>query len=579
MEQLSGQDASFVYFETANTPMHIGSVGIYDPSTAPGGFVRFKDILRHFASRLDRARSFRQKLVRVPFDLDHPYWIEDSNFDLEYHVRHVALPAPGDWRQLCIQVARLHSRPLDLSRPLWEFTVIEGLDRIPGLPKGCFALLAKVHHAAIDGMSGVELSQAVHDLEPIAVSDVEPSTWKGDSNPPIGELMFRTWINSMRQPARFARTLINSAPGMARLGREIAGGDVTIQNAKLAPDTLLNTKVGPHRVFDGVPFELADIRGIKSVVPGATVNDVILSIIGGGLRQYLLGRDGLPEQSLSAMAPISVRAEGEKEALGNLVSAMIVNLGTHIADPLARLAYIHKESSNSKAMTNAVGARTLTDYSQLVPSGLAGLGARLYTRLGLANMHAPVYNCVATNVPGPRVPLYFAGAKLVKMFGTGPVFDGMGLINTIYSYCNEIAISFTSDREMMPDPQNYAAALKQSFEDLKAAAIGQAAAAPKPAAPKAAAPKAKAAPAAKPKTAAAAKVTAPKAPAAKAPATKPAAAKPSAAKTAAPKQKAAAPPKVAEKPKAAKSAKTNATPAKPKASTKAAAKPKAGKKK
>lgn len=476
MEQLSGQDASYVYFETSNTPMHIGSVGIYDPSTAPGGFVRFKDVLRHFASRLDRARSFRQKLVRVPFDLDHPYWIDDADFDLEYHVRHIALPAPGDWRQLCIQVARLHARPLDLSRPLWEFTIVEGLDRIEGLPKGCFALVAKVHHSAIDGMSGVELSQAVHDIEPLPVTDAPPSQFTGAANPPIGELMFRTWINSIRQPVRFARTVINSAPGLARLGREIAGGDVSIQNAKLAPDTLLNGKVGPHRVFDGVPYPLADVRGIKSVVPGATVNDVILAIIGGGLRHYLQSRDGLPAESLSAMAPISVRAEGEKEALGNLVSAMVVNLGTHIADPLARLAYIHKESANSKAMTNAVGARTLTDYSQLVPSGLAGLGARLYTRLGIANMHAPVYNCVATNVPGPRVPLYFAGAKLVKMFGTGPVFDGMGLINTIYSYCDEIAISFTSDRGMMPDPQNYAAALKTSFEDLKKAAISEAAA-------------------------------------------------------------------------------------------------------
>ena len=567
MEQLSGQDASFVYFETANTPMHIGSVAIYDPSTAPGGFVRFKDILRHIGSRLDRARSFRQKLVRVPFDLDHPYWIEDSDFDLEYHVRHVALPAPGDWRQLCIQVARLHARPLDLSKPLWEFTIVEGLDRIDGLPKGCFAVVSKVHHSAIDGMSGVELSQAVHDLEPLAVTDAKPSEWKGDANPPIAQLMLRTWMNSVQQPSRFVRTFINSVPGLARLGREIAGGDVSIQNTKLAPDTLLNGKVGPHRVFDGVPFELSQIRAIKSVVPGATVNDVILSIIGGGMRQYLLSRNGLPEQSLSAMAPISVRAEGEKESLGNLVSAMVVNLGTHIADPLTRLAYIFKESSNSKAMTNAVGARTLTDYSQLVPSGLAGLGARLYTQLGLANMHAPIYNCVATNVPGPRVPLYFAGAKLVKMFGTGPVFDGMGLINTIYSYCDEIAISFTSDRDMMPDPQNYAAALKQSFEELKSAAIGGAAAQKAKAAPA----ETKAAPAEKAKPAPATKAKAAAAP-------KPAAAKPVVAKSKAPKPAAA--PKVAEKPQAKpKAKKAAAKPIKPKTTAKPAATAKSAKKK
>jgi|CXWL01.1.fsa_nt_gi WS/DGAT/MGAT family acyltransferase len=472
MEQLSGQDASFVYLETANTPMHIGSVGIYDPSTAPGGKVRFKEILAHIESRLDGARSFRQKLVRVPFDLDHPYWIEDKDFDLEYHVRHIALPSPGDWRQLCIQVARLHSRPLDLSKPLWEFWVVEGLDNIEGLPKGCFALVCKVHHAAIDGMSGVEMSAAVHDLEAVPAKRAAPADWKAENAPPVGELLFRSWVNSIRQPLRFAETFAKTVPGMARLTRQVAGGDVSLAGARMAPKTVFNGKVSAHRVWDGVPFPLSDVRAIKDSLPGATVNDAILTIIGGGLRHYLLGRDGLPKQSLSAMAPISVRAEGEKAALGNLVSAMVVNLGTHIADPVKRLAYIHGEAKNSKAMTNAVGARTLTDYSQLIPSGLAGLAARLYTRLGAANAHAPIFNCVATNVPGSRVPLYFAGARMVTMMGTGPIFDGMGLINAIYSYGNDIAISFTSDRSMMPDPANYAAALRQSFAELRAATLG-----------------------------------------------------------------------------------------------------------
>lgn len=469
MEQLSGQDASFVYFETANTPMHIGSVAIYDPSTAAGGKVRFKEILAHIESRLDGARSFRQKLVRVPFDLDHPYWIEDKDFDLEYHVRHIALPAPGDWRQLCIQVARLHSRALDLSKPLWEFWVVEGLDNIEGLPKGCFAVVSKVHHAAIDGMSGVEMSAAVHDIEAVAPKKAPANDWKPENAPPVGELLFRSWMNSIRQPLRFAETFAKTVPGIARLTREVRGGDVSLKGTRMAPKTLFNGTVGAHRVWDGVPFSLAEVRAIKDSMPGATVNDAVLTIIGGGLRHYLKAHDGLPKESMSAMAPISVRAEGEKAALGNLVSAMVVNLGTHIADPVERLAYIHGEAKNSKAMTNAVGARTLTDYSQLIPSGLAGLGARLYTRLGVANAHAPIFNCVATNVPGSRIPLYFAGAKMLKMMGMGPVFDGMGLINTIYSYGDDIAISFTSDRSMMPDPANYAASLRLSFDELRAA--------------------------------------------------------------------------------------------------------------
>jgi diacylglycerol O-acyltransferase / wax synthase len=466
MEQLSGQDASFVYLDTPNTPMHIGSVGIYDPSTAPGGFVRFKDILAHVESRLDKARSFRQKLVRVPFDLDHPYWIDDPNFDLEYHVRHIALPKPGDWRQLCIQVARLHARGMDLSKPLWEFNIVEGLDNIPGLPPGCFALVAKVHHAAIDGMSGVELSAAVHDIEPKPVERGAKSNWKGENEPAITEMLMRTWLNSVTQPVKFAKTLAQTVPGAARLISQVAGGDVSLKGAKMAPQTLLNGKVGPHRVWDGAVFQLADIRAIKERIEGATVNDVILTIIGGGLRKYLLGRKNLPKDSLTAMAPISVRVEGEKEALGNLVSAMLVQLGTDIEDPMERLRYVRDTTVNSKAMTNAVGARTLTDYSQFIPSGLAGLAARLYTRLGAANLHSPVFNVVATNVPGPRVPLYFAGAKMVRMMGTGPIFDGMGMINAIYSYGPEIAIAFTSDRDMLPDPANYAQALRDSFDEL-----------------------------------------------------------------------------------------------------------------
>jgi diacylglycerol O-acyltransferase / wax synthase len=284
----------------------------------------------------------------------------------------------------------------------------------------------------------------------------------------------------LRQPQKYLETVVRSVPGIARLAAELTKGDLSIAGARVPPKTRFNAKVSSHRVFDAAAFPLAGVRAIKDAVPGATVNDAILAIIGGGLRKYLLDKEELP-----AMAPISVRQEGEKAALGNLVSAMVVSLGTHIDDPLERLAHIHLDAINSKGLTNAVGARTLTDYSQLIPSGLAGLGARLYTRLGVANAMAPVFNVVATNVPGSRVPLYFSGAKMVKMFGLGPIFDSMGMINTIYSYVDEIAISFTCDRDMMPDPSAYAAALQASFEALLAAAQAPA----KPVAPKVMKPK------------------------------------------------------------------------------------------
>lgn len=478
MQRLSGQDAMFVYLETPHTPMHLGSVGIYDPSTAPGGFVRFKDILAFIRSRLAGARAFRQRLVRVPFDLDHPMWIEDPEFDLEFHVRHIALPKPGDWRQLSIQVARLHARPMDLTKPLWEFYIVEGLDNVEGLPPGCFALVSKVHHAAIDGLSGVEMSAALHDLDAkMTPREDKPDDWQPEDMPGVADLLVRSYFNTLMQPARVMETIGRSLPGMAALTGQVGKGDVSLHNARLAPGTVLNGKVSPHRVWDAVPLKLADVRAIKDAVPGATVNDVVLAIVGGGLRHYLGGKDQLPKETLTAMAPISVRGEGEKDAMGNMVAAMIVGLGTQIENPLERLCFVHQEAVNSKALTNAVGAKNLAAYSQLMPSALAGLGARLYTRIGAAKAHSPVFNCVVTNVPGSRVPLFFAGAEMVGMYGMGPIYDGMGLINAIYSYGPTIAISFTSDRQMMPDPAAYADALRQSFDELYAATVSDSGAA------------------------------------------------------------------------------------------------------
>ncbi|MFN9375766.1 MAG: wax ester/triacylglycerol synthase domain-containing protein, partial [Novosphingobium sp.] len=202
MRQLQGMDASFVALETRNSPMHIGSILIYNPETAPGGFVRFKDILSFMESRMQLSRTMRQRLVRVPFDLDYPYWIEDPDFDLEYHVRHVALPKPGDWRQLCIQAARIFARPLDLTRPPWEFTVVEGLDNIPGVPKGSYAMVTKVHHAAIDGMSGIDLMEALHTLLPDTPPPAEPDNWQPEAVPSPTSLIAKSWLNAVANPVR-----------------------------------------------------------------------------------------------------------------------------------------------------------------------------------------------------------------------------------------------------------------------------------------------------------------------------------------------------------------------------------------
>ena len=467
MEQLSGMEASFLYLETPNRPLQIGALAVYDPSTAPDGFVRFKDILQTIESRLHLARTFRQRVVRVPLDLDHPWWVNDPDFDLEFHVRHIALPKPGDWRQLCIQTApRLHARPLDTSKPLWEFYVIEGLDQVRGLPPGSFAMVTKIHHVAIDGVSGAEITGAIHDLEPDATVRPPAGPWLADRQPTNAELMLRTCGNGLRQPVRLARVLADTVPAVGRVARGLRNDELP-HSAGPVPRTRFNGSISSHRVVDGRSFPLDVIR---AAVPGATVNDVVLAIVGGSLRRYLERHSELPAESTVAMAPISVREPGRDGTMGNRVAAMSAPLHSEIPDPLARPEAVRVDTVRAKALTQAVGARLMTDYSQFIPSSLAGLADRLYTRAGLANRIRPLFNCVVTNIPGPQQPLYSGGARLVTQYGLGPVVDGMALIHPVFSYCGEITVSFTSCRAIMPDPEFCAEYLESSCHALQQAA-------------------------------------------------------------------------------------------------------------
>jgi WS/DGAT/MGAT family acyltransferase len=470
MEQLSGMDSAFLYLETARTPMHIGAIAIYDPSTAPNAFVRFKDILSFIEERMHLAKSFRRKLANVPLSLDYPYWVDDSDFNLEYHVRHIALPQPGDWRQLCIQAARLHSRPVDLTKPLWEFTVVEGLNKIPGVPKGSYAIISKIHHAAIDGVSGVDIATALHSPSPDAPVPQPDKPWIPERMPTSIELLARAQLNTLSTPVRFARQVGKTLPGLARLVQGVARGTLRSGFGSV-PRTRFNGSVTQHRVVEGRDFSLETFKEMRQRFPGATVNDVVVAVVGGAMRQYLKGKSELPSESMVAMTPISVRTAGERNTLGNQVSAMTIPIGTHIADPIARLSFTHDEAENSKALTKAVGARELSDYSKFTPSMLTGLAARLYMGLGLANRVAPMFNTIITNIPGPPVPLYMNGARLVTQYGLGPIFDGMGIIHPVFSNCGRITISFTSDRTMMPDPEHYADCIQESFEEMRAATL------------------------------------------------------------------------------------------------------------
>jgi diacylglycerol O-acyltransferase len=461
MHQLSGMDASFLYSETPSTPNHISGLYLYDPGSAPGGRVSFATILDTIAARLGRAASFRQRLVRVPLDMDHPYWVQDGAFDLEFHVREIALPAPGDWRQLCIQTARLHARPLDLTRAPWEITVISGLDNVDGLAKGSFALMWKTHHAAIDGASGIEILNAVHDLSPDPAPDDDVDDWRPEPIPSALELTVRAAANAVRNPMRAQRALGRMVPAIAPVVRGVRRGVIRLQ----APPTRFNVPVTAHRVFDGTIVPLADLKQMKSAVPGATLNDAVLSVVGGALRAYLLDKGELPDESLVTMVPISTRTKEQQGTAGNQVSMMAASLATDVEDPRDRLVAVHRSTTESKALTEAIGARTLTELSELAPGLLVGIGSRAAARM----TGRTTFNTTITNVPGPPVPLYFCGARMERMYGLGPILNGAGLFHVVGSYDGNVAISATACRELLPDPAVYIDCIDGALGALRAA--------------------------------------------------------------------------------------------------------------
>lgn len=465
MEQMQGLDAAFVALEQPSTPLHIGSIAIYDPSTAPGGFVRFKDILSFIQSRLQLSSTMRQKMVKVPFGVDYPYWVQDINFDLEYHVRHLALPAPGDWRQLNIQAARLFARPLDLTRPPWEMTVVEGLDNVEGVPKGSYAIISKVHHAAIDGVSGVDMMQALHTLAPHTEPLEAMDTWKPESNPSQTELFVRGSVRSMTQPFRQMNAGRKLLPGVYRAAKGYLNKEFDAKAMFKTPRTRFNGKVSPHRVFGSQTFKMAEVNELRALSRDCKLNDVMLSITGGAMRHYLEAHDELPEESLTTLAPISVREKNEHNTMGNQVAGMFVPVGTHLASARDRVKYCHTEAARAKAFTSAMGARQMADLTKLSSPLAMNVGAALASRFKLSERIKPLLNTVVTNVPGPRVPLYSSGAKLVGVYGLMCLVDGMRLGHIVQSYNGDVTLSFTACRDAMPDPDFYGECLRKSFDD------------------------------------------------------------------------------------------------------------------
>jgi diacylglycerol O-acyltransferase len=466
MRQLSEHDAAYIYSDNAHANSNLTLLHIYDQSTAPGGVVRFKQILAHVESRLDKLPNFREKILRVPLDLDYPYWVEDENFNIEYHVRHIALPKPGDWRQFCIQSSRIHARPLDLQRPLWEMYVIEGLDSFLDLPVGSFAVLLKIHHAAIDVTHGNEITSLLHDLSPVASVPAPAAPWFPETPPGNLQLLWLAGLNMATLPLRLAQPLSNSWTALKATVKTFAGE--FLGKPQAFPITRFNTEVSPHRVFETRRFALEDFKAIRALVPGASVNDVVLAVCAGGLRNYLYKQDELPQQSLVAAAPIAVQSDLDAETPGNY-SWVRVGLGTDLADPVQRLAAIQQASSSSEVMGQALSARELTLLAQQAPSlAIVATSKMLRSASALLGDWAPLANCAITNVPGSREPLYLLGARLSYLSAIMPISDGMGLVFSVTGYNDTIVVSFTSCYEQLSDPEVLAQCLRDSFQEYLA---------------------------------------------------------------------------------------------------------------
>ena len=440
VEQLSGTDSFMLYSERGNVYNHVGCVGIYDPSTAPGGRVRFKDILKFFGDRLDSHKLFRRRLVSVPLNVDRPYWVDDGEVDLEFPIRHIALPEPGDWRQLMIQVARIHSRPLDRSRPLWEVYVIEGLGRIPGMPPDAFAILQKYHHASVDGQSAGALIVGMHTLTPDAAGPAPSAVVYAERDPTAAELYSRALANSVSRTAGisslYLKTVgrvagVKAAEVAAQLVRRGAdtGPAAALPGFAKAPATRFNATVSANRVVEAVGFPVDAMKRARAKLPGVTVNDLFLAVVGGGLHHYLKSKGELPGESMVALMPMSLRSEAKTGASGNQVGGVPVRVHSEIADPLARLAACHDHSESAKAGSEVLGRDFLKNVMDELPHAV--------TQTFMKHFVFPQLNTTVSNARGPDQTLYLAGA--------------------------------VACRNMMSDPGFYADCLRRSWDELIAA--------------------------------------------------------------------------------------------------------------
>ena len=466
MHMLSALDATFIYLESEHSPMSIGGVYVIDASDAPESF-SYDSWYSLVKSRLKCSKVFRERLVEVPWDLSFPYWIRDPGFELDTHLPRLKLPEPGGMAELMKKAAGIWSRVLDRERPLWEMTFIEGLNTVPGISKGSFALITKVHHAAVDGKASTEMMSALLDTT-AEIREIEGGDdWQPEELPSTLSVITRSWSRAGHKALDLAGFIGKVAVGTAHLYSDKKLRKLDSPPRLLtAPSSIFNQPIASRRTFWGKNFDFDRIRAIRKAVPGATINDVVLAVCAGGLRNYLLGKKVLPRKPLVAMAPISVRKKEDAEGGGNQVSAMLVSLATDLDDPVDRLLDIRTSTQSSKIHASALPANQITEF---LPSETLAAAARVYTRTRLGGRHRPFFNVTITNVPGPPIPLYVAGARIHSAFGMAPILDGLGLILVIFSYHGRISIGISSCQQIVPDPDCMVDCISLSLDELETA--------------------------------------------------------------------------------------------------------------
>jgi diacylglycerol O-acyltransferase len=479
MTQLAGQDASFLYLENETIKSHFSMLMVYDQSKLKEP-LRYRDILAYFDERVAGMPVFRRKLYRVPLDLDAPYFADDAYFNIESHVRHIALPKPGDWRQFCILAAQIQAVPIDVTKPLWDMHIIEGLDHVDGLPAGSFAILTRLHHAIADGTTARGILMALHHPKGKPPKAMPPT--KSESPPSLAEMLVRGAVNNARQlsaiPGRVARLAPGAAPALGRaaastfqnwLASDASGGE---SGKGKVPKTVFNGDMEYRRVFQMRRYPLDAIKRLRELSPGATLNDVVLTLVGGGLTNYLAACGEKHDIDLVALCPINLRDDKltNDSVLGNNISLMQINLNTRTAAPARRLTKVFAATTAAKLAQEASTAKELIELSRNAPNLLLAVGTRMAMRAaGQSGSAMRLSNCIITNVPGPQEPLYFMGARLELFTGVAPVTPGSGLTIPITSYCGKLCISFTGCPSWITDPQLLARCLDDSLAEMLAA--------------------------------------------------------------------------------------------------------------